>query len=251
MSTCRAFPARRALRLEEDQHSDGQYSRLPARPAALDHQRRFHQSTRRLPVSWTHHWSMKRVLALPFFEHLPSVASQGARSVQSWLPGGLRCVERGGGVRVSRAASHSAVQPAGAVPQPGLPFPVPALPAAGCQHGGCLWQVATEANLIASSHSFLPAMSGRNFCTIEPKFLHLNVFWICFSLHCWKVSCVLRVNLAKGLSALQGFITLDPVALASFCESTQLKHFDALPPDHERSVWLTSSFGLPQCISQR
>lgn len=30
---------------------------------------------------------------------------------------------------------------------------------------------------------------------------------------------LVRVNLAKGSVALQEFITLDPVALASFCES--------------------------------
>lgn len=35
-------------------------------------------------------------------------------------------------------------------------------------------------------------------------------------------SCVHRVNLAKGSTALRELITLDPVALASFCESTLL-----------------------------
>lgn len=48
---CRAFPACRALRLEEDQRPAGKHGRLPARSAALDHQRRFHQSARRLQVS--------------------------------------------------------------------------------------------------------------------------------------------------------------------------------------------------------
>lgn len=38
-------------------------------------------------------------------------------------------------------------------------------------------------------------------------------------------SCVVRVNLAKGSMALQEFITLDPVALASFCESSTLMLF--------------------------
>lgn len=70
-----------------------------------------------------------------------SSSLQGVRSVLPRLPGGLRRVERGGGVHVSRAAAHRSVQPAGAVPQPGLPLPVSALHAAGHQHGGCIRQV--------------------------------------------------------------------------------------------------------------
>ena len=66
---------------------------------------------------------------------------QGVRSVLPWLPGGLRPVEHGGGVHVGGAAAHRSVQPAAAVPQPGLPRPVPAVPAAGRQHRGRLRQV--------------------------------------------------------------------------------------------------------------
>lgn len=61
--------------------------------------------------------------------------------VLSRLPGRLRRVERGGGVHVSGAAPHRSVQPAGAVPLPGLPLTVASLHAAGHQHRGCVRQV--------------------------------------------------------------------------------------------------------------
>lgn len=63
---------------------------------------------------------------------------QGVWPVLSRLPGGLRRVERGGGVHVSWEAAYRSVQPAGAVPQPGLPISVSALHAAGHQHSGCI-----------------------------------------------------------------------------------------------------------------
>lgn len=66
---------------------------------------------------------------------------QGVGSVLSWLPCWLRRVERGGGIHVGRAAPHRSDQPAGAVPGPGVPLPVRALPAAGRQYGGRLRQV--------------------------------------------------------------------------------------------------------------
>lgn len=53
--------------------------------------------------------------------------------------------------------------------------------------------------------------------------------YYCYHLFVYCVFCLVffffakkkRVNLAKGSMALRGFITLDPVALASFCKSTQ------------------------------
>lgn len=51
--------------------------------------------------------------------------------------------------------------------------------------------------------------------------------YYCYHLFVYCVFCFVcffakkRVNLAKGSMALRGFITLDPVALASFCKSTQ------------------------------
>lgn len=71
----------------------------------------------------------------------PLFMLQGVRSILSGLPGGLRRVERGDGVHVSRAAPHRPVQPAGAVPKRGVSLPVSALHAAGHQHGGSLRQV--------------------------------------------------------------------------------------------------------------
>lgn len=46
----RAIPGCRALGLEEDQRTDGQHGRLAAPAAAVDHQRRFNPSARRLQV---------------------------------------------------------------------------------------------------------------------------------------------------------------------------------------------------------
>lgn len=46
----RAIPGCRALGLEEDQRTDGQHGRLAAHAAAVDHQRRFSQSARRIQV---------------------------------------------------------------------------------------------------------------------------------------------------------------------------------------------------------
>lgn len=87
-----------------------------------------------------------RSVCSPLPKHLPSPvwSMQSVGPVLSRLPGGLRRVERGGGVHVSRAAPHRSVQPAGAVPQPGVPLPVHPLPAAGRQHGGHLRQVKQE-----------------------------------------------------------------------------------------------------------
>ncbi|XP_035501678.1 uncharacterized protein LOC118316860 isoform X5 [Scophthalmus maximus] len=69
----------------------------------------------------------------------------------SRLPGRLRRVERGGGVHVGRAAPHCSVQPAGAVPQPGVPLPVSALHAPGHQHCGRLRQVESGQRLHGSA----------------------------------------------------------------------------------------------------
>lgn len=54
-----------------------------------------------------------------------------------------------------------------------------------------------------------------------------------------RCSCVVRVNLAKGSMALREFVTLDPVALASFCESTRSRSF---PLRHRASVWFSTWF---------
>lgn len=80
---------------------------------------------------------------------------QGFGSVLSRLPGRLRRVERGGGVHVSRAAPHRAVQPAGAVPRPGLSLTVSALHAAGRQHRGRLRQVETDRNVTGDARKRL------------------------------------------------------------------------------------------------
>lgn len=59
---------------------------------------------------------------------------QGTGPVLPRLPGRLRCVEHGGGVRAGRRADDLAGQPAPTVLRPGLPWPITAVPAAGHQH---------------------------------------------------------------------------------------------------------------------
>lgn len=86
--------------------------------------------------------------------------AQGVRSVLSRLLGRLRCVERGGGVHVSRAAPDHAVQPPGAVPKPGLSLAVSALHAAGHQHCGHLWQVETDRNMTVDAREHVWNMSA-------------------------------------------------------------------------------------------
>lgn len=64
------------------------------------------------------------------------------------------------------------------------------------------------------------------------------------------------MNLAKGSTAVQEFITLEPVALASFCESVnihaaQLSHKKTFNANsHTPSCFACYSL-CPQCISQR
>lgn len=104
---------------------------------------------------------------------------QDVRSVLSRLPGGLRRVERGGGVHAGRAAPHGSVQPPGAVPQPGVPLPVSALHAAGHQHRGRLRQVKQ----IDSSYEDVVEKMMTD--VLFPGWIWLKAPWLCGSSSRW------------------------------------------------------------------
>ena len=93
---------------------------------------------------------------------------QDAGPVLSGLPGRLCSVAHSGGLCISRSTPDVSDQPAAAVPRPGLPLPESALPTAGPQHRGCLWQVTNY-------YWDYQSLASKPKCSLAEETIHIIV----------------------------------------------------------------------------